>query len=444
MKRTADWQVLVAATVFMLVGCSSASPTANGSRSTPLSFPAAPVPAPTPATSPTTALTTLEASTTTPRPDSPAPDSTTSVSTAPLPTGPASTAPDSPTSVAIAPLGDASPGPYPVGHTTLHVPASGTEPALTVDVWYPAATTGGAHTRYVLIPGVGGDSRLAFDDLPGRPGSYPLVLYSHGGGGIRFVATFFTEVLASHGYVVAAPDHPGDTIIDAFVRQASGAPDDTSTERYRLLALNRTAALRRTLKAVEDVADPATSQFADLIDPARVALAGHSLGGSGVLAAAGLDPRFGAVIAMDPTPVLTTDELAAVHVPVLALWGMAHTEFGNETIDAAGKGPTYRVVIPDADHIGFTDTCSYEALLPGWLAAGAPPAIRTFLEGDGQKPGVFETSCRPPRLPSSRVQDLTDGYSLAFLRLVFDNDRSMVATMAQPQPDAHVELARGT
>jgi len=35
----------------------------------------------------------------------------------------------------------------------------------------------------------------------------PLVLFSHGLGGCALQTIFFTEELARHGYVVAAPDH---------------------------------------------------------------------------------------------------------------------------------------------------------------------------------------------------------------------------------------------
>ena len=34
--------------------------------------------------------------------------------------------------------------------------------------------------------------------------------------GIRWQSTFYTVMLASHGYVVLSPDHPGDTLQDAF------------------------------------------------------------------------------------------------------------------------------------------------------------------------------------------------------------------------------------
>ena len=45
-------------------------------------------------------------------------------------------------------------------------------------------------------------------------GPFPLVVYSHGSGGLRFIASDYTEAIASHGYIVAAPDHTGNTALE--------------------------------------------------------------------------------------------------------------------------------------------------------------------------------------------------------------------------------------
>ena len=34
-----------------------------------------------------------------------------------------------------------------------------------------------------------------------------VIVFSHGYSGIRFQSVFFTEWMASHGYLVVAPDH---------------------------------------------------------------------------------------------------------------------------------------------------------------------------------------------------------------------------------------------
>src|SRR5262249_56282777 len=75
--------------------------------------------------------------------------------------------------------------------------------------------------------------RDAVRDAGPRPGSYPLVMFSHGFGGHRRQSTFLCTHLASHGYVVAACDHTGNTLFDVarFAMAArSGTPiPDTGT-----------------------------------------------------------------------------------------------------------------------------------------------------------------------------------------------------------------------
>lgn len=107
------------------------------------------------------------------------------------------------------------PGPYAVGVRTLSWEHPELGP-LRAEVWYPAAPAAdaapGAYEQDILVF----PSELAYRDAPPDPrgGPYPLVAFSHGFGGIRFQSFFLTEHLASHGYVVVAPDHPLSTLVD--------------------------------------------------------------------------------------------------------------------------------------------------------------------------------------------------------------------------------------
>ena len=49
---------------------------------------------------------------------------------------------------------------------------------------------------------------------PSAPMRSPVVLFSHGFAGTRLQSKFICSHLASHGYVVAAPDHAGNTFLD--------------------------------------------------------------------------------------------------------------------------------------------------------------------------------------------------------------------------------------
>ena len=333
-------------------------------------------------------------------------------------------------------LPDSSAGPFPVGHTTLSVPAADGLPVLSVDVWYPSKRTRGPKATYELQPGVDVPARLAVDAVPAAAGRFPLVVYSHGSGAFSFIATFFTEVLASHGYVVAAPNHPGDTIIDAYLRQVSRGTDYLATPELIGLVAKRINDLPRVIDAVFD-APSSTAKFSPAIDRNHVVLAGHSLGGAAAIGTAADDPRVDAVIAMDPTwGMLTPDQLARVNVPVLTMWSMEGSSAGAHETDAI-ESPWYRVMFPSATHQGFTDLCSYEPLAARWAAALASIDLRSYLDPQ------FSQTCRPPALPSKRLHSLVDGYSIAFLRLALFGDRSWAATIQHPRPDTQFQRGGG-
>jgi predicted dienelactone hydrolase len=158
--------------------------------------------------------------------------------------------------------------------------------SMKVEIWYPAKVVAGAtpvtyedameseppsSPAGFKIPG------LAVRDAKAEGDRFPLVIVAHGYGNVPIAMSWLTENLASKGYVVAAIRHE-----DTYLNPA-GFPQ---------------AALRRPL----DIAFVARELQATLgqsgeVDPARTALIGYSMGGYGVLAAAGatLDPAGGLV-----------------------------------------------------------------------------------------------------------------------------------------------------
>ena len=203
-------------------------------------------------------------------------------------------------------------------------PASGTVPRrdrrLTVDVWYPADIAGDARpvtyegsltaeppappTRFTR-PGI------AVRDANQAAGRFPLVIASHGYDNESVLLSWLTENLASKGYVVAAIRHR----------------DPAITERAKFSE----PLLRRPLD-IAFVAKSLQGALADAngIDASRVALIGYSMGGFGVLTAAGgeLDPG-GAAAGLVPGGLMKAyarggDAREAVRVDaVKAVVGMA-------------------------------------------------------------------------------------------------------------------------
>jgi len=136
------------------------------------------------------------------------------------------------------------------------------DPTLRILIWYPAA---GADREVDFGP-PGHPVFLTGRVAPGAPfadtGRHPLILLSHGFGGVARQLTWLGAPLARHGYVVVAVDHPGTNGRDGVTAEGAYAP----WERVGDL----TAALNLVL------ADP---QLAPHIDAARIGAAGFSLGG---------------------------------------------------------------------------------------------------------------------------------------------------------------------
>ncbi|MBW6500893.1 MAG: hypothetical protein K0B05_05815, partial [Bacteroidales bacterium] len=121
----------------------------------------------------------------------------------------------------------------------------------------------------------GFSGRALRDAMPDiRQGAFPLVIISHGYVGSRLLLTYLTENLASKGYVVVAIDHMESTYSDAGGFQST--------------LLNRSKDILFVLSQIADLSKPGSNSFlAGLADANNTALIGYSMGGYGVLNAAG-------------------------------------------------------------------------------------------------------------------------------------------------------------
>src|SRR5690606_1617654 len=91
---------------------------------------------------------------------------------------------------------------------------------LKLSVWYPAGVAPEDIKPITYSDGPVIFSGFAVQNAPflktERP--CPLVIFSHASGGTRLQSIFFTEHLASHGFVVMAVDHLGNTILDGVTQ----------------------------------------------------------------------------------------------------------------------------------------------------------------------------------------------------------------------------------
>ena len=217
-------------------------------------------------------------------------------------------------------------GPYRVGTTALHlvdedrpdpwVPEAGPR-QLMVSMFYPALLPFGRPARYVtptesalilasqhltdvppaLLSTTRTHARTDVPPVPRRRG-FPLVLLSPGFSLPRTSLTSLAEDLASRGYVVAAVDHTYESVATTF-------PDGRVTT---CVACERDPSLPAVIEGraadLSFVLDELTARRpvwggSGLIDPTRIGLAGHSIGGASAGRTMLSDPRVRAGINMD-------------------------------------------------------------------------------------------------------------------------------------------------
>ncbi|MFN8643176.1 MAG: hypothetical protein U0802_16525 [Candidatus Binatia bacterium] len=235
-------------------------------------------------------------------------------------------------------------GPYGVGARIVRmvkdsVAAPGTPRTLDTVAWYPSAATVPLDTRYAAVLN-------APLDLSGGP--YPVLMFSHGSCGYPTQSLFLTALVASYGYVVVSPPHPGNTVAELPACGMAAAQVASAQERPRdiLFALDQMLAAG---------ADP-TSPFFGALDADRIGMSGHSFGGLTTYLALQLDPRFTVAIPMAPavpgTPV--------VRVPSLTMLGQIDSVVNNAAIRTAyanAQQPKLLVEIEHAGHYAFSDRC---------------------------------------------------------------------------------------
>ncbi|MFH8678331.1 alpha/beta hydrolase family protein [Streptomyces lydicus] len=241
-------------------------------------------------------------------------------------------------------------GPYAVGRDTLHltdpqrrdpwVPAAGAR-ELMVSLYYPAHRgTGGARAPYMTteearlllegdkLTGVVAPEVLAGTRTHARTGArpaggrHPLVVLSPGFTLNRATLSLLAEELTSRGYVVALLDHAyesfgttfpgGRTLTCAACRAVESAPGSTAEKLMAKVATGRAADIRFVLDTLtgrghgaDTGAGPGhgtpAGRYAGLIDPRRIGVAGHSIGGNSAAAAMAADRRIRAGVNMDGT-----------------------------------------------------------------------------------------------------------------------------------------------
>ena len=343
-------------------------------------------------------------------------------------------------------------GPYAVGTTTRqwldpsrtdpYAPAPNTPRKLVVQIWYPADAPGQSPTLWMdhidlVAPAISAWIEMppffldhlkyskthSYADLPvsSTEASFPVLIFSHGFGGFRAQNTFQMQELASHGYIVVAPEHTYASVITVFpdgqvaYHNPNTLPDDVSETVYDLAAQRLveqwTADLRFVLDKLK-ANDKNDALLANKLDFERVGVLGHSTGGGAAVQVCTQDPRCKAGLGMDAWLVPVADEVITngPQQPFLFLYSERWPTPKNmalfQRLFAQMGSPAFHLSLTGTSHYDFTDLPALSPLAP-YIGLKGP------LNGD-------------------RVQEIIDTYSLAFFDQYLNGKATMLLDGASP------------
>jgi predicted dienelactone hydrolase len=355
----------------------------------------------------------------------------------------------------------ASPGPYPVGVRTLWLTDPDREDPyggdggrrFRVEVWYPAVAEAARAPRDVVdlfaeappevqtllegteVPTISQDAARDaepyLDDAP-----YPVILFSHGNGGIRTQSVSYTVHLASHGYLVLAPDHVGNLLYDML---------DTSDVQSSAMdsIFERPEDLRLILDRLADGSFDPSGVLAPLADLSRVGVTGHSLGGLTSLYVSqpdqdAYDARYRVAVPITPaTSVL--DLLAApvegVTIPLLYVGATADAtlSYEKETLAAYDLATQDKAVagVVGAGHFSFTEVCRFDL-----------SSVAAVLGMTSDVADLLDDGCGPQNIPVERAHTLNDWYGAAWFNVYLRGSEGTASTYLDPSAaPADVEYA---
>ena len=275
-------------------------------------------------------------------------------------------------------------GPYSVGTRVLALTDSmrndpyltnGTKRELAVRLWYPASLTRNCKLAEYTSPAVWNRfSQLAGIRLPHvrtnsclnasmTDGMHPVVVFTPGYTGTFTDYTFLFEDLASRGYVVASVAHTYETTAvelpdRGLVQGLLGSHLDASwrgdEQIFSFATSVRLQDLTFVLNELQLLSSDAASPLGNKLDMSRVAIAGHSMGGSTAILAIGEEPRFKAAVVIDG--VLAHALNSSTETPVLLLTaGHEQWSYTERRVWEQLQGPRLIVNLKGAEHVTPSD-----------------------------------------------------------------------------------------
>ena len=220
---------------------------------------------------------------------------------------------------------------------------------------------------------------------------FPVIIFSHGIGGLKTQNTTQMEEMASHGYVVFSCDHAYDAGVSIFPGERiifgkTAIPDDlTKEEKWNM----RRAQLDYRAADIQFMLDEmAQGNFLSVslknsLDLEHIGVFGHSFGGGTSIVVASVDDRIDACFGLDawflpvPSNVLNSD----LKKPFIHLGQVRWKEEDNylklDTLAGNNSAWSLRLDVQGTTHYDFTDFSQFNRLTKRYGSGEiAPPRIR--------------------------------------------------------------------
>jgi predicted dienelactone hydrolase len=339
-------------------------------------------------------------------------------------------------------------GPQRVGFRYLDFHDASRDRSAYTAVWYPALRPQSGAQRVMYLSAYEG---RAYQDaeLDDSAAPYPLVMFSHGFQGIGVQSFTLCEHLASQGFIVAAPNHEGNTIFDS-----------STDEEVAQIVTERPVDIVFTLGEMQSHAD-----FAPAIDSSRIGIAGHSFGGYTTLVLAGAEGDaesaqaycaahggegvfcpyvgywqpgdvvrrpagaevFRAALSLAPGGygAFGDDGLAMIDMPLFIMGGDLDDMTGEEVLPiyTALPVPKHKVIIAGAGHMSFTDICRLDLPVPE-LEEMCDPSIYMDIDRAFEIIDVFAAAFFRHELCGEKAMSkyLDPGFASGFPEVSYESD----------------------
>ena len=220
---------------------------------------------------------------------------------------------------------------------------------------------------------------------------FPVLIFSHGHGGLKIQNTTQMEEMASHGYVIFACDHAYDAGVSIFpgervIFNKTNIPEGYSEEekwRLRRVQLDYRAADIQFMLDEMARGNFLSEALKNSLDLENIGLFGHSFGGGTSIVVASTDDRIDACFGLDawflpvPSNVLNSD----LNKPFLHLGQVRWKEKDNylklDTLVGNNSAWSMRLDVQGATHYDFTDFSQFNRLTKRYGSGTiAPPRIR--------------------------------------------------------------------